>query len=123
MTKSLKLVAGVAALLIGLSASAQAGQNMATGDQITAAVSDKTIHGSMVDGKPYAQFYMADGTIKADGYTGKWSIKDDSMCYQFGDEKPVDCWEVDIHGPIMTWYKDGRIEGAGVAIEGNVNEF
>ncbi len=123
MVKSLKLAASIAALVVGLSASAQAA-DMANDEQIKTAVSDMTIHGSMVDSKkPYVEFYQADGTIKGDGYSGTWSVKDSSMCYQYGSDDPARCWQVDIHGPIMHWYKDGKIDGAGVAIDGNFNKF
>lgn len=94
-----------------------------TADQISAAVSDHTYQGSMsVAGSGFAEYYAADGSIRADDYSGKWRAEDGAMCFQYGD-KPERCLDVRFHGPSMEMYKDGKLDGNGMLIEGNPNNF
>ncbi|WP_430465107.1 hypothetical protein [Tabrizicola sp.] len=109
----------LSALLLAMPAFAQ---DLATGDAIKAAVSDMTIQGSMTSSGPYAEFYAADGTIKGNGYTAAWSIKDDTMCFTYEGSAP-DCWSVRINGDQVTWIKDGAEGGTGTIVAGNVNNF
>ena len=44
------------------------------------------------------------------------------MCFQYGD-KPESCFEVIFNGPSMEMYKDGALDGNGMLIEGNLNNF
>lgn len=94
-----------------------------TADQISAAVSDHTYQGSMsVAASGFAEYYASDGSIRADGYSGKWRTKDGAMCFQYG-EKPENCFEVRFNGPSMEMYKGGEIDGNGMLIKGNPNNF
>ena len=94
-----------------------------TADEVTAAVSDHTYQGSMsIAGSGFAEYYAPDGTIKADGYAGKWRAEDGTMCFQYGD-KPERCFGVRFNGPSMEMYKDGTLDGNGMLIEGNANSF
>lgn len=94
-----------------------------TADEISAAVGDHTYQGSMsVAGSGFAEYYAPDGSILADGYDGKWRSEDGSMCFQYGD-KPEKCFDVRFNGPSMEMYKDGALDGNGMLIEGNVNDF
>jgi len=95
--------------------------DLATGDEIRAAVIGNTVSGGMADGTAYAEFYDADGAIKADGYTGEWSIVGDEMCFDYG-EGPG-CWGLVIDGEMVTWMNDGEAEGTGTIAVGNVNDF
>lgn len=86
--------------------------------EIRAAVSDHTYQGSMSEGgSGFAEYYAPDGTIRGDGYTGEWTVKDGTMCFDYG-EGPW-CFEVMIDGPSMVMYKGGKIDGNGMLIEGN----
>lgn len=90
---------------------------------VSAAVSDRTYQGSMsVAGSGFAEYYAPDGSIRADGYSGKWRVEDGAMCFQYG-EKPESCFDVRFNGPSMEMYKDGEIDGNGMLIEGNPNNF
>lgn len=92
-------------------------------DEVKASVSDHTYQGSMsVAGSGFAEYYAPDGSIKADGYSGAWRAEDGAMCFQYGD-KPESCFEVKFHGPSMEMYKDGKLDGNGMLIEGNPNNF
>lgn len=91
--------------------------------EVQANVSDHTYQGSMsVAGSGFAEYYASDGSIKADGYSGAWRAEDGAMCFQYGD-KPERCFEVKFHGPSMEMYKDGKLDGNGMLIEGNPNNF
>lgn len=97
--------------------------NAPTADEVTAAVSDHTYQGSMsVAGSGFAEYYASDGSIKADGYAGKWRTENGAMCFQYGD-KPESCFEVRFNGPSMEMYVDGKLDGNGMLIEGNPNDF
>lgn len=94
-----------------------------TATEITAAVSDHTYQGSMSKGgSGFAEYYAPDGTIRGDGYTGKWRVEDGVMCFRYGED-PERCFEVTINGPSMVMYKDGKIDGNGMLVEGNPLSF
>jgi hypothetical protein len=95
--------------------------SLAMGAQITEALADNTVQGSMMDSGAYTEFYQADGVIKGDGYTAKWSIKDDKMCFDYGEGD--DCWSVRLDGANVTWVKDGADKGTGTIVAGNPNNF
>lgn len=107
-----------AALLLALPAFAQ---DLAKGDAIKSAISGKTVQGSMIASGAYTEFYAEDGTIKGDGYTGTWSVKDDTMCFDYGEG--ANCWGVRLSGDQVTWIKDGAEDGTGTLIDGNPNNF
>jgi len=96
-------------------------ETFVTGDQITAAIVGNTVQGSMVESGAYAEFYQADGVIKGADYTGKWSTKDNQMCFDYGDG--VDCLSVRIAGDAVTWVSDGADDGTGTILQGNPNNY
>ncbi len=110
-TAAAVLVSGAAAL----------SAELATGDQIRAAIAGNTVQGSMVASGVYTEFYAADGTIRGKDYTGTWTIDGDSMCFAYG-EAPA-CWAVRIAGDQVTWVKDGKDDGTGTIVAGNPNNF
>jgi len=108
----------VAALTLPMAASAQ---ELATGAEITAAITDNTVQGSMLAAGAYTEFYAADGTIKGKDYTGTWTVEGDTMCFSYG-EAP-DCWNVRIDGEAVTWVQNGADGGTGTIVAGNPNSF
>jgi hypothetical protein len=115
------------ASLIGITmitAGAAHAADMASGEDIRASVSGKTIQGSMLRDtfQKWSEFYMEDGTIKGDGYDGKWSIEGDTMCFEYGGASSG-CWAASIEGPAIIFFKDGKVDGAGVAKSGNGNNY
>ncbi|MGQ0484569.1 MAG: hypothetical protein ACT4SY_04365 [Hyphomicrobiales bacterium] len=113
------MVAALAALIF---AAPQALAAMATGEQITAAVSGNTIQGNMDSTGPYAEFYAADGTVFGKDYKAKWSVEGDAMCWVY-EGTPKDCWNVDVEGDQVKWVKDGKAQGSGSVLKGNPNDF
>ncbi len=108
----------LASLLLAAPAFAQ---DLATGDAIKAAIADMTVQGSMIDSGAYTEFYAADGTIRGDGYTGTWTVENDQMCFNYGEG--ANCWSARLSGDSVTWVKDGKDDGTGTLIPGNVNNF
>jgi hypothetical protein len=108
-----------AALVLGAGIAGAA--ELATGEQIRAAIAGNTVQGSMVESGAYTEFYAADGTIRGKDYTGTWTIEGDSMCFAYG-EAPS-CWGVRIAGDQVTWVKDGADDGTGTIVAGNVNNY
>ncbi|MGL4235026.1 hypothetical protein [Tabrizicola sp.] len=111
----------VGAVVIGLAPFAAAAEEMATGAEITAAISGNTVQGSMSASGAYTEFYAEDGTIKGADYTGKWAIEGDTMCFTY-DAAP-DCWNVRIEGDAVTWVQNGADGGTGTIVPGNPNNF
>ena len=108
------------AALLAFSAPAFA-ETMATGAEISAAISGKTVQGSMAEAGVYTEFYAADGTIKGKDYTGKWTVEGDTMCFSY-DDAP-DCWNMRLKGDAVTWVQDGKDGGTGTIVAGNPNGF
>jgi hypothetical protein len=75
----------------------------------------------MVESGAYTEFYAADGTIKGDGYTGTWTVEGDQMCFNYGEG--ASCWSARLSGETVTWVKDGKDDGTGTLIAGNVNNY
>ena len=115
-------LAGAMVVTLFVPLAAQAGEAPSAAE-ISAAVSDHTYQGSMsVANSGFAEYYAPDGSIRADGYSGKWRVEDGKMCFQYGD-KPERCFGVMLNGPSMEMYKDGMIDGNGMLIAGNPNNF
>ena len=102
-----RLLAAIAMTLAATSMAQASG--LATGEQISAAISGNTVQGSMVAAGAYTEFYGADGVIKGKDYSGKWRVNGDTMCFQYGTD-PEACWGVKISGSDVTWVKDGKDE-------------
>ena len=96
-------------------------ETSATGEQITAAIGGNTVQGSMMEAGAYTEFYQADGVIKGADYAGKWTVKDNEMCFDYGEG--ADCWSVRIEGEAVTWVKDGKDGGTGTIVTGNPNNY
>jgi hypothetical protein len=117
----MKTVISAGALFLAATSLACAG-SMATGDQISAAISGNTVQGSMIASGAYTEFYGADGVIKGMDYTGKWRVNGDTMCFQYGQD-PEACWHVKVEGDQVTWVKEGKDDGTGTIVKGNPNNF
>jgi hypothetical protein len=94
--------------------------DLATGDQITAALTGNTVMGSMSASGAYTEFYTADGKIRAADYEGAWSVKDNTMCFTYGDTAPT-CFNVRLQGDQVTWVSGETDEGTGTILPGNPN--
>lgn len=110
-----------AAAMLAFAALPAWAQTLATGDQITAAIAGNTVQGNMLASGAYTEFYQADGVIKGADYTAKWSVKDDQMCFDYGEG--ASCWSVRIKGDAVTWIKDGVEDGTGTLVAGNPNQY
>lgn len=119
--KSPHLAPVFAALLFAAAMPGSANAAMASGEEIKAAVSDKTLQGSMLK-DTFAEYYAPDGSIRGKNYTGKWRATEDAMCFQYGD-KPEGCWQIELNGPALTLFKDGKVDGNGILVDGNPNNF
>jgi hypothetical protein len=95
-------------------------QDLATSDQIGAALSGNTVIGSMSASGAYTEYYAADGTIRSADYAGRWYIEGDTMCFAYGED-PATCWGVQLVGDQVSWLVDGAVEGVGKIVAGNPN--
>lgn len=108
-----------AALAFSLLASAAASAEEApSAEAISAAVSDHSYQGSMIEANSgFNEYYAPDGTIQGKDYEGEWTTRDGEMCFAYGEEPT--CYQVSIDGPSMVLRQDGEIEGNGMLIKGN----
>lgn len=95
-------------------------QDLATGEQISAAVSGNTVMGSMSTTGAYAEYYAPDGAIRAADYSGKWWVEANTMCFTYGEDAPT-CWGMRLAGDQVTWIVNGAAEGTGTILAGNPN--
>jgi len=95
-------------------------EGQASGDDIRALLSGNTLQGSSLK-SAYSEYYDPDGTLRGDGYAGSWKIEGDMGCMDYG--KGYQCWTGYIDGAATIWYKDGKVDAAGVMITGNPNNF
>ncbi|WP_170769651.1 hypothetical protein [Ruegeria lacuscaerulensis] len=116
----MKLHAVLCAVVMATAAPAFAAE-FASKEEIQKTMAGHTYAGGMLSGA-FTEYYAADGTIKGEGYTGKWEATDSGMCFQYGTD-PKNCWELKIDGVAVTLFKDGKIDGSGVVVEGNTNGF
>ncbi|NVO55122.1 hypothetical protein HW561_04885 [Rhodobacteraceae bacterium B1Z28] len=89
--------------------------------EIQSAIGDHTYQGGMLTGA-FSEYYSADGAIKGDGYSGTWRATDNGMCFTYGTD-PENCWDLKIDGNVVTLFKDGAVDGAGVIVKGNPNSY
>ena len=120
MTKNnLKTMLIAVGLAASLALPVQAAE-MANGEQIQAMLSGNTLQGST--GKDaYAEYYDPDGTLRGNGYSGKWKVEGNTGCMDYGGG--FSCWTGLIDGNANIWYKDGKVDAAGMMIPGNPNKF
>ena len=63
-------------------------------------------------GKTLVEFYAPDGTAKSmlgnEISTGKWALVGEAICFQYTDEKEMECYRVEVMGNTVTYIeKDG----------------
>jgi hypothetical protein len=103
----LSLIATALAMLVSLTfgASAQDAQklvgvaawNMLVGNSIT----------GMEGGKTLVEYYAPDGTAKSmlgnEISTGKWALVGGTVCFQYADQKEMECYKVEVMGDSVTF--------------------
>ena len=72
-----------------------------------------TISGKDTEGNPLVEFYSDKGTVKQllddESSTGKWSFKDNKVCFEFPDDDEESCYGVKVDGSIATFTdSDGK---------------
>ena len=72
-----------------------------------------TISGKDTDGNPLVEYYSDKGTVKQllddETSTGKWSFKDNKVCFEFPDDDEESCYGVKVDGSIATFTdSDGK---------------
>lgn len=116
----MKIRAAVIFAALSMATSVTAAE-FASKQDIQNAMSDHTYQGGMLSGA-FTEYYAPDGTIKGDGYTGNWKATDNGMCFQYGTD-PENCWDLKIEGAAVTLFKDGKVDGSGVVVKGNTNNY
>ncbi len=93
-------------------------ETRASGEALRAAIIGNTVEGAMMASGRYAEFYAPDGSIRGEGYQGRWSFDGDRMCFAYGED-PATCWAADLSGNKLTWLGAGGAEGSGTIRAGN----
>ena len=95
---------------------------LASGAQISEAITGNTVQGSMEASGVYTEYYAATGVVHGQDYKAMWSVEGNSMCWVY-EGSPKDCWDVAITDDQVTWIKDGESAGTGTILLGNPNNF
>jgi opacity protein-like surface antigen len=112
-------IASVLALATSPAFARDGSDHMGGGD-LGAAVSGKTVQGSMRGSGNYTEYYAPDGTLKGNNYSGKWRIdNNDHLCVTYDPDPSESCWHGRIEGNNVTWLKDGNEDGTGVLSDGD----
>jgi hypothetical protein len=120
----MKLIVQIAAALMLAATPALAGGEVASGAELSAAVSGKTIQGSMKTSGNYTEYYAPDGTLKGKGYTGTWRVDDQNrLCVKYDTEMSESCWHGRVESNNVTWVRDGREDGGGAISDGDAGGF
>ncbi len=81
---------------LGLSACASTGGSTAlTTDEVIELISGKTVHGTSSRGTKYVFYFGEDNSLKSgNGSTGKWEVKNGSVCNTWDDRGFAGCDKV-----------------------------
>jgi hypothetical protein len=59
------------------------------------------------DGETLVEHYAADGTAKSmlgnEISTGKWALVGETICFQYADEKEMECYKLEVMGNTVTF--------------------
>ncbi|MER0237217.1 hypothetical protein [Fulvimarina sp. MAC8] len=88
-------------------------------EDIREALVGNTFQGSMGSSE-YSSYFGEDGTYADATTTGTYEITEDGVCYP---ETDYGCYQAEIEGDQLEWFKDGESEGTGTIVEGNPMEF
>jgi len=115
-------MAGAAtALSVAAALPAEAGEaKVLTGQEILSTIIGNTIDGQ--SGTAFTEFYQPDGVIRGmsgEGrYEGHWSIKDDTLCFEY--DQPYGCHKIGLDGNAVSFINEtGETDGTGTLIKGN----
>lgn len=123
MTKIFAIAAVLAFAAAPAFARGGGGGGMHGGD-FGAAVSGKTIQGSMNSSGHYTEYYAADGTLKGKDYTGNWRINDkDQLCVTYSFDPNENCWHGRLENNTLTWMRDGEDVGTGLLSDGDTGGY
>ena len=93
--------------------------------EIRGALVGNTLSGDE-DGKPYYEYFRADGKIigEQDGerYSGKWSVADGRFCMSYDEDGPTakpDCSTVDFYGCGVLWVDEDEEMSFSSILTGN----
>src|SRR6516164_5537616 len=99
------LIATTIALFMALTLAASA-QEKLVGVAAWNALVGNSITG-MEDGKVLVEYYAADGTAKSmlgsEIVTGKWALVGEAVCFQYTDDKEMECYRVEVTGDTATF--------------------
>jgi len=61
----------------------------------------------MEDGEVLVEYYAPDGTAKSmlgnEIVTGKWALVGEAVCFQYTDDKEMECYRVEVMGDSATF--------------------
>ncbi|WP_120497226.1 hypothetical protein [Kiloniella sp. EL199] len=119
MALNLTKVLFAPSLIVAISSSI-AKADMASGDEIRNLISGNTLQGAGVSGI-YSEYYDPNGTLRGDGYSGKWKIEGDKGCMDYGSG--FQCWSGLINNNASIWYLNGKPTAVGFMSSGNPNRY
>ena len=97
------------------------GQTVAEPTMLGEARIKNTISGNTLsDGSKWAEYYWATGVIARDSYRGKWSVKNNIVCFDYAGTKYDGCYQMAVKGDRVRLYsKKGKLKRTLSLIKGN----
>jgi hypothetical protein len=96
-----------------------------TGVAAWATLVGNTVTGK-VDGKDYADYYLADGTVKSMDdsqiVTGKWALEGDRICFTYPGD-PRECYTLEVMGETATFTDRSGNGLRGQILKGNAKNL
>lgn len=79
-----------------------------------------------VDGKEFADYYLADGTVKSmvesQIVSGKWALEGDKICFTYPGD-PKECYAVEVTGEFATFTDTSGVGIRGQILKGNAKNL
>lgn len=79
-----------------------------------------------IDGKDYADYYLADGTVKSMDesqiVTGKWALEGDKICFTYPGD-PRECYTLEVMGEHATFTDSSGRGLRGQILKGNAKNL
>lgn len=94
-------------------------EEMASQEDLTAALTGNTFQGDMAGGA-YTGYFGDEGMYRDGSGSGTYEITDDGVCYPDTD---FGCFQAKLDGETLTWSQNGEEMGSGTIVQGNPNNF
>ncbi len=107
----LSMAAGAASAQDGLRLAQAAPETSPAAQRLVGVAAWNAVVGNSItgkeDGEILVEYYAPDGTAKSmlgnEISTGKWALVGETICFQYADEKEMECYKLEVMGNTVTF--------------------